>query len=476
MKEIFKWFTLPSDNISLVQMTWFVNNFEISDFIGVDKLLFAFLEYCSELDIPAYKQYLEAFLKTEGKKVIKKNTIKLDTMENFSYDEPASFEEAVRVIFQAALASYDVYCSVDLADRTFKVDMRAFMETQKVERLQRCMAETFPKITNGDDVNELLADMQYQLENIETKFSLTKLQQLDFMSGSTSVSKGKKKKRLLFTTGLPCIDGDIGGMYSQNVVSFTGAPGTGKTRFIMAFFVYRALVVAKIDVLMDELELSEDEFCNMLIAHHIVFLYGGKVKIADRDMNTNNLTPEQQRYYEAAKMDLFESGKYGKLMLRTDELIVENMRKDVLSYLRRNRNTQLWVIDYAGLVKSKPQGKYTKPLVEYEAIAEAYKTVKNVAQVADIGVVMVNQFNDQGVQASYAGKKILPGYVQGGHIIQRHSDYDLAMCMTEEQELSNNRTLSTTKKRGAVGFQNKLLSVDLSVSIFRQVKAVTGGN
>ena len=95
MKEIFKWFTLPSDNISLVQMTWFVNNFEISDFIGVDKLLFAFLEYCSELDIPAYKQYLEAFLKTEGKKVIKKNTIKLDTMENFSYDEPASFEEAV---------------------------------------------------------------------------------------------------------------------------------------------------------------------------------------------------------------------------------------------------------------------------------------------------------------------------------------------------------------------------------------------
>ena len=125
---------------------------------------------------------------------------------------------------------------------------------------------------------------------------------------------------------------------------------------------------------------------------------------------------------------------------------------------------------YAGLAKSEPQKKFAKRLEEFEVIGELYKNAKEIAKVADIGVFIINQFNEKGVQASYMGKRILAGHVQGGQIIQRHADYDLALCMTEEQELARMRSLSTVKKRAAVGFQNKLLSVDLSVSMFRQVK------
>ena len=470
MKEIFKWFTLPEDNISLVQTAWFVDNFELTDFIGVDQLLYAFLKYCAELDIVAYRHYLEAFLQTEGKNIIKEYGIRLVTMENFSYDEPASFEEAVRVIFQATMSAYDAYCSIDLVGHTFKVDMRMFMATQKTDRVQQCMAESFPKLSNGDDVDDLIVDMQDKLDNIQTKFNVERLQDLDFMSGGVELSKGVQQQRLLLTTGIPCIDGDIGGLYSKTVWSFTGSPGSGKTRFAIANIVYRAMVISKIDVLMDELELSEAEVRNMLIAHHIIHLYGGKIKIADADMNKGNLTAEQQRYYEAARIDLFESGKYGKLVIRTGDLVVETLEKTMYSYLRHNRNTQLWVIDYAGLAKSEPQKKFAKRLEEFEVIGELYKNAKKIAKVADIGVFIINQFNEKGGQASYMGKRILAGHVQGGQIIQRHADYDLALCMTEEQELARMRSLSTVKKRAAVGFQNKLLSVDLSVSMFRQVK------
>lgn len=147
----------------------------------------------------------------------------------------------------------------------------------------------------------------------------------------------------------------------------------------MGYIVYRALVVFKLDVVMHELELSEEEIRNILIAHHIVFLYKGQVKIADKDMTNNRLTPEQRRYYEAAKIDLFESGKYGKFTLITDALVVETMEKDMYSFLKHNRNCQLWVIDYAGLAKSRPITKYI--LYNYLAHYCCYKFPSNITHL-----------------------------------------------------------------------------------------------
>lgn len=219
---------------------------------------------------------------------------------------------------------------------------------------------------------------------------------------------------------------------------------------------------------------TEKWFKDILIAHHIVFLYKGQVKIADKDMTNNRLTPEQRRYYEAAKIDLFESGKYGKFTLITDDLVVETMEKDMYSFLKHNRNCQLWVIDYAGLAKSRPVAKFDKRYDGYEIIVELYRRAKEIAKTADIGVFIINQFNDKGVEASEQGKPILPGYTQGGFIASRQADYDLAMTMTQAQKLANLCMLSTVKERAAVGFKNQPLSRDLAVSIYRQIKKQEG--
>ena len=470
MEKIFKWFTLANERLALVRIAWFVERFEYTEFTGIDRLICLFLKYCADLDIPALKNYLTSFMETEGKKLIKKHSIRLDTMENFNYNEPSSLEEAFRIISTSMYATYDSYCQQDLSNRSFKVDMDGFMSTQKAERFQAALVDSFTRMSNGDDVDEIMEDTNARIMQTQEVYDKQHLEKLDFMTGESAGSRGAEIQRFLYSTGIPCIDGDIGGMYSRMVWSFTGSPGSGKTRAAVAWHAYRAAVFYKLDVLFDELELTQMEVQNMLIAHHITHLYKGNVKIADSDMNKNRLSPEQKRYYEAAKMDLFESGKYGKITIRTEGLVVEKMEREAYTFLRHNRNTQLWIIDYAGLIKSKPVGKYVKHLEQHEIIDEAYRITKSVAKVADIGVLMLNQFNEKGIAAAQAGKRIVSGYVQGGQAIARHADYDIAMCMTEEQELANMRTLSTVKKRAAKGFQNVPFNTDLSVSIFRQIQ------
>ena len=472
MNKIFKWFTLDSDeDLTTVRITWFSSRFDADEFDGIDRLLSVFLQYCADLSVIGKRKYFEAFLLTEGKKVIKKYNVRLDTMGNFNYSEPASLEEAYRVISATALNMYNVYVNVDLTEHTFKVDMKSFMEERKVERVQKTMADTFPLLIAGEDIDDAIGNLQYNLSKISSTYDTDHLHKLDFMTGRQSTKNGTNVMRFLFKTGIPCIDGDAGGMYSKQVWSFTAQPGSGKTRFAAVHFAYQAAVIYKLDVLFDELELTAAEVKNMLIAHHIINLYDGKVKIPDSLINKDNLSEEQRHYVESARIDLFESnGKYGSITIRDEQLIVEKMEKDAYTYLKHNPKTQLWIIDYAGLMKSKPEERFARRLDEYEIITEGYKTAKDVAKFADIGVLILNQFNEKGIQAAYAGKKIMPGHVQAGQIVQRHSDYDLAMCMTEEQEIANMRTLSNVKRRSARGFQNVPFSTDLSVSIFRQLR------
>lgn len=466
MKSIFKWFTL--DN-ACVRISWFVDQFSEDLFDGVDKVLWLFLKYCSDLNISACLKFLKVFMETEGKSNIRKYNIRLPMMDNFSYTDPVALEEAYRVISSQTYETYDSYCSVDLTDNEFKVDMRVYIDNQLNDRLQSVISNSFVALSAGGVPEETADELGYAIDRIRAVFNRESIERLDFLEGKQS-SKGtaKETKRKLFETGIPCIDGDIGGMFSKQVWSFTGSPGSGKTRITACYWAYPA-VISGLDVLIYELELEKSEVENMLIAHHIAFLFGGEIKIPDSSMNSGILTEEQWKYYNAARADLFESGKYGKITISTETLVVEKFKKETLAYLRRNKNTQLLIIDYAGLAKSVPSEKFARRLDAYEVITEVYKSGKEVAKEADIGVLVINQFNKEGVAANYAGKRIMAGHVQGGQIVEQHADYDIAMCMTEEQENANMRTLSTPKKRSARGFQFVPFALDASVTILRQI-------
>lgn len=474
MQRIFKWFTL---NDASARVDWFAKAFDAVEFKGEDRLLFYYIKYCSDLGIPAAERYLDAFLRTESKKHIKTDNIKLNDMNNFNYDEPAALEEATRIINQVVISRYQQCMEEDLEGRNFKVDMRTFMTERYKERMIEIMTESFSNLNTGQDAREIGSEMTYQLQLIASNYDVNKLYKLDFLEGRNKDgdTADKDTMRHLFDTNLPCVDGDVGGTFSKQLMAMEGSPGTGKTRLAMIHFAYQCAVVAKKDVLINELELSIGEIRNMLVAHHIINLWNGKVKIPDSLINKDMLTPEQRQYVNAARIDLFESGKYGKFIIDDSKLYVEDLESTMYPLLRRNRNIDYWIIDYAGLAASRPVDKYAPRLQGFEIIQELYKRVKDIIKTADIGALIVNQFNKDGVEAARMGKPIIAGHVEGGQIVERHADYEIAMTATEEQSLANTMMMSTVKVRAAKGFKNVPFNKDLSVSIFRQLKQMQVG-
>lgn len=466
MERVFKWFTKEGgDPRANIYTDWFARYFDPKDFDGVDRLFMCFLKYCSKLSVVPRKEFLTSYLKVDGKRDIKKYNVRTDTMTSLDYRESSQLEEAYQIISGAAQSAYDSYVQVDLTDRDFKIDIYDFMSEKRSDRIQQVMMEAYPRLTDGSNIGEVSTDLRNNLAELDEIYDTNKIKDIDY---TTSNEDESGEMHFLAKTGIPCIDGDIGGIYTTLIYTFNGQPGGGKSRFVFVHFIYKVLTEAKKDVLLYELELSKGQVRNILIAYHITRVYGGRIKIPDSLMNKKQeMTDEQRQIYESAKIDLFESGNYGKLYIK-EELVVERYRDEAISVIKASNNMGLIAIDYMGLAESQPESKWDRQKDGYEIITDAYIITRKILKTADIAAVCINQYNDKGIEAAYAGKPIRSGHVQGGHIVQRHTDYDLSMTFTEEQELAKVRMLSVSKRRGTAGFKNVMFSTDLSVSIFRQ--------
>lgn len=470
MEKVFKWLTTESEcDKSLSYIHWFARSFEPVNFEGIDRLMMCYIKYCAYLSIPARRQFFEAYIKVDGKKDIKKYNIKVDSMTAYDYEESSQLEEAYRMLIEAACQAYDRYIEQDLTDRDFKVDMHEYMSTRKSVAIQDTMMKFYPLLMGGNDVTDVNNDMQSALHKLDDIWDLKKLKTIDRFSGDDDDDEDKLE--YLCKTGIPCIDGDIGGVYDHLVYTFTGQPGAGKTRFGAIHFCYKLITEAKCNVAVYNLELSKSQYKNILIAYHISRVYRNgqyPIKIPDSLMNKKDgMSKQQKAIYEAAKIDLFESGKYGSITF-LDELVVESYEQELIDMKRDNPNLRFVIVDYAGFAKSKPTSKWEARKQRYEIITDVYDISVAIKKMLGLGFLILNQFTDEGITAALAGKKIRSGHVQGGQVIERHSDYDIMMTMTEEQEAADARMLSLAKKRGTAGFGNALIKVDLSISIFRQ--------
>lgn len=474
MDKLFKWFTTKCDK-AYINLCWFTSVFKVENFEKLDRLFFSFLLYCAFLGVEAKRKYLEAYLVTDGKTDVKKYNIRLDTLAALDYKEPAAFEEAFKIIGKTALEAYDNWFAEEInSDDSFKVDVLTFMSEYKKKSLENVFYKYVPKLSDGTDIDEVSSGMQFEFSVIDETFSKDKLDELDFMTGTKKDRKGNvKKMRRLFFNGLPCIDADSKGVWTKEIVTLNGQPGLGKTRFACKHYIYPALVEGKIDVLYDSMEMPEFKIKNMLVAIHIINIYRGAVKIPDSLMNKDELTTEQKQYYNSAWIDLFESGKYGNLYFRMNEP-VQTMKKKTYNLIKLNRNIQLWVLDYMGRLKSKPQSKFDKSLDQYQIVTEGYEIVREITDTADIASLCLNQYNDKGIAAALAGKQIQPGFIEAGHIVHRITDYDLSLTSTEEQQMAHIAMINTTKNRGNEGFKNVQLQMDRSISSFVQINGKVG--
>ena len=467
MRKIFKWFTTEGGSeLASAYTHWFASNFKPNDFNGIDKLLFCFIRYCSNLGVVPKSAFLDAYLKVDGKNDVKKYNIKTDTMQTYDYKQVSQLNEALTIIAQLAKTTYADYISEDLSDRDFKVDVYGYMADKRSQSLQQALMETYPKLSDGSDMNDVTADLMATVSDIQNEYDTSKINDIDF--APSTGARNEQDLEYICDTGIPAIDNDIGGIYTRLIYTFNAQPKSGKTRFALANWAYPVMMSGK-DVIFYEAELTRSQVENILVAYHITRLYRGRIKIPDSVMNKyKTMTDEQKQIYESARIDLFESGRYGNFYFRKP-FVVEKFKEEILAMNRASeRGIGLIVLDYMGLAKSEPLDKWERRKEEYQIITDGYKAVGELRDVMNVAFLCINQFNDKGIDAAYAGKEIRPGMVQGGHIVQRHTDYDMNMTYTEEQYLAGVRSLGAGFVRGAAGFSGALLGIDLSVSIFKQ--------
>lgn len=464
MERILKWMTKEGSDHAAVYTQWFANTFIPENFSGIEQVYACFIRYCAHLNIVPSQKFLESYLKIDGMSDVKKYNIKLEEIGACDYNQLSQLMEAYEVIKQVASSTYEVYLEADLEGRDFKVDMYDYMSSMKSEKITQAMMRALPALQDGSNVTEVSMDLRTSLARIDDTYNVDKIKNVDFTPAS---NREKQKMDFLAWTRIPCIDADAKGIFTHLIYTINGQPSGGKTRIALIHFGYSIMVEAKKDVVVYATELTESQCENIMIAYHITQLYGGTIKIPDELINHDRLTPEQERIVESARVDLFESGKYGKLIIR-DECVVETLESELWSYARTYPNLAMVMIDYMGLIKSRPTDRFSRRLEQYQIITDAYVAVRNVVRVVPMCAVCLNQYNDEGVKAALAGKMIGPGHIQGGHIVHRHTDYDLSITYTEEQRLAHLRNLQNSKTRGTAGFNPAILRVDLSVSIFRQ--------
>ncbi len=472
MQSIFKYFTVEEDKETALRIIWFVDSFPAKEFSGLDKFIYFYLEYCARLGIVAKRNYLNAFLRTDGKRLILENNIKLDNMAAYDYTDPAALEESYRVITSTTIQFYENAIAQDITENEFKVVMDTWMKNQKLKLLKLSMTNNFPRASQGEDVDEVTADLMSDLEAIQNNYNEQKLEELDFLGNKASANKvGSGEMIFISKTHFPAIDGDVGGIFKSMILTFTGLTGSGKSRFIFRCFGYVAAVFFKVSVRIDSLELTKSQVENILIAMHIATLF--KVKIPDSLMNKDALDETQLRYYHAAKEDLFNNkeGKYGSIYISDKVLYIEDFRSKVMRFLRLHKDIQIWIIDYAGLIRSNPKG-FKRYSIKAEIIEEAYATAREISTNTGLAWVFINQYNREGALKAKAGKSIDQGDIEGGQTVHKYTDYNIYSTQTEEQKSTSLQLMTADKVRGAKGFNKVPVKSDLSISKFDQMAKV----
>lgn len=471
MKRVFKFFTEGED--AHLYANWFVASFPMKHFNEMDKMIYLFLDYASKLGIPATLKYMQAFLKTDAKRLMREYNIKTNEMGVADFNDPAQLEEGFRVMAVALQQYYELLVTLEDFEPTlsnFKVAIKEFLEGKKKELAIKLITESYAAI-NSEEVDDVFGRLGYEIEDIIETYSEEKIGDLDFLLNKREEDENAGGMTKICTTEIPCIDGDVGGIFERMILTYTGLAGSGKSRFAAHYFTYIPAVVYGVDVRYDSLELSVKQIENMLIAIHIVNMWKGKIKIPDSLMNKNELDSEAMKYYKAAKQDLFHNPKYGKIYINDKPLIVEKFYREARQFIAFHHDIRIWNIDYAGMAQSQPQSKYaTRLYSKADIIDKLYTDIRSIANLTGCAFGVLNQYNKEGADKAKAGKIIDQGDIQGGQTVHKFTDYNIYSTQTPEQKAAGLLNMTADKVRGAKGFSNVLFSTDLSVSKYEQMK------
>lgn len=468
MHEIFSHFISRNpedDSRRVAYILWFCDTFPPQEFSGEERIMREYLEYSKKLSVPLKEKYLSVFLSTELRPFLIANNTKIAGTETLDYSEPTALETAVQVCSEAIIGAFRELELINSDIDDFKVSADSFMTTRLNSRLTEVLGRTF-EIVSETESSVSAAD--YALEAIQLLNEIYDKEQLEELAESHT---DDDTINFVCDTGIPAIDNDIGGIYETNLFGIEAQPGTGKTRFCLGVWVYRAATIYKKNCLFYTLEQSVAEIKSILVARHVYTLYGIQITA---DMIYKDKVPDEYRdKVESAKLDLFESGKYGKIVIKETTLYLETFIEKIKSTDKLQGPFDLIAIDYMGLIeqitsKEGHKNRYVYRLEDYQIIGRSFKKFKRFVRKTRKCGIAISQFNDKGIEAGKSDKEITPNMAQGGIEVYRNTDANLALSMTPTMKTQNKRRVSQPKVRNSAGFGTFILDCRPGISLFYQ--------
>lgn len=464
MDVIFKDFICRSEDTSSDRRKgyamWFIDAIPEMEFTGDDFIFYKYLEYSSTLKVSVCYDYFSVWLATDLRKVLKSSGVKIPACETLNYDIPQAFETAVLTTKEAMSDNFRVLEQMESRVEDFVINMHAFMSRRLKQRVTEILSKTYDTQSKTDDVMKASDYALQSLQIVQDIYAVTKLEELG-MEGMTS------KAEFISDSGIPAIDNDSGGIWSKQVFDVEAQSGAGKTRFVIGTYLYRCAVLHKKNALYISMEEPEESLRADVIALHTFNMFNIQI---DAKLIARDQVPEEYKsHVEAAEFDLFDSGKYGKLMFRYEVLKRETFRRrlDALDSLSGPFN--LIVIDYLGLFEQDASCRHRDD--KYVIISDALKLFKRWCVTRNKAGITVSQFNRDGVAAGLADKTITTEHAEGGISVFRHCDYNIAISFTEDMKAKQLRRLQQPKVRNSAGFPRFICDTRLAFCFWRQKKA-----
>lgn len=461
LHNVFSYFVdRDEDARRAVDASWFVEVFPEQEFEEDERYFFLFLDYCATLGVRIKRQYLETWCSTDLKKHIAALRIKVKGCESINLDDPMGFEEVSRVTTQVLLDNYTALEMLEAPEEDFPVALSEFMNQRRGERLTECLSKSFNLLQETNDSIRAGDYATYQLNLINEIYDESLLEDVTDRHTRTD-----HKLRFITDYGLPAIDADSKGIYGTQLIDIESQPGAGKTRFAIGCPLYTAVVKYKRNVLFCALEQDKVEIEAMFIARHTYELFN--IQVNDELILKDKVPDELKDKVTAARIDLFESGKYGKIVIMTKLLYVETIIQSITNMDKLQGAFDIVCIDYVGIIESSP-AKYQKEKSVAEIISTSLKLLKRYARRTKKAVLTVSQFNKEGIDAGNADKAITTDMAQGGINVFRHTDYNIAMSFSPEMKAQNKRRFSQPKVRDTAGFGTFIVSVWMGICLFKQ--------
>lgn len=443
---------------------WFCSAIPEAEFSGVDRLFYYLSDELQKLGLPVERESFFDLAGTFLRPYLIKHRIKVQGTESFSYQDPTQLQPIVDATLEVLNAEFDVLEVDEYKTENFPVDAKLMFNARREKRLMD-MFLTGSQLMHTPEkgVGGTTGALEYvstEIARIKVIYDDEKLKDIGVV-----LDEGGGQMTFVSDFGLKTIDNDCGGgIFTKQLFSIEGGPGSGKTKFATAHCMYRAAVLHMRNVLYFAIEQSVEEIQALLISHHLFQMYN--IRVADSWILKNLIEDDDiKRKVEAARYDLFESGNYGRMHIVSGPLLLNDMfdRMDVLDALFGP--FQMIVVDYMFMLTYQ----YVKEigfLDTTEVVRRGYRGFKAYLLRKNKAGVGVNQFNREGVEASRADKDIDETMGAGGAEVYRSTDYNMAITATKAMEAQRKRRIQNPKKRGTAGYGSILCSVALDVSYY----------